>query len=104
MTQASSVTANFSATAKAITSFTVGGVAGSINETAKTISVTMPAGSNVTSLIATFTTSGASVRIANTLQVSGTTPNDFTTPVQYVVTATDGSTATYTVTVTVAIG
>jgi outer membrane protein assembly factor BamB len=61
--------------------------------------VTVPNGTNVTALVATFQTTGATVKVGSIIQVSGTTPNDFTSPVQYAVTAADGSTATYTVTV-----
>lgn len=76
---------------------------GTIDENAKTISITVPYNTNVTALIAVFTTTGASVKVGSTVQVTGTTPDDFTKPVSYVVTAADGSTATYTVTVTVAL-
>ncbi len=88
-------------TAKAFTGFSLGGVVGTINEPAKTISVVMPSGTLVTSLIATFTTTGASVAVGPTTQVSGTTANNFTNPVAFVVTAGDASTASYTVTVSV---
>ncbi|MCK9418442.1 MAG: SBBP repeat-containing protein [Nitrospirae bacterium] len=92
------------ATTKAITafSFTSPASTGIINESAKTISVTVPYGTNVTALVATFTTTGASVKVGITLQLGGTTPNDFTSTVTYTVTAADSSTATYTVTVTIA--
>ena len=39
---------------KAITAFSLGGVAGTINETAKTIAVSMPFGTDLTSLVATL--------------------------------------------------
>ncbi|MDO8412961.1 MAG: ice-binding family protein [Gallionellaceae bacterium] len=87
---------------KAITAYSLAGVTGTVNETAKTIAVTMPSGTNVTALVATFTTTGASVAVTATPQSSGTTPNDFTSPVTYTVTAADATTATYIVTVTVA--
>ena len=89
--------------AKAMTafSFTSPAATGTINESAKTIFVTVPNGTNVTALIATFTTTGASVKVGSTVQVSGTTANDFTSPVAYTVTAADSTTAIYTVTVTV---
>jgi len=87
--------------AKAITAFSLDGVTGTINETAKTISVTMPHGTSVTALVATFATTGASVEVGVTVQVSGTTANNFTSPVAYTVTAADSTTAIYTVTVTV---
>ena len=89
--------------AKAITSYVLSGVAGTINETQKTIAVNMASGTNVTALVAVFTSTGAgSVTVGGTPQVSGTTQNAFTNPVQYTVTAADNSTATYTVTVTLA--
>jgi len=94
-----------SVTAKAITAFSFVGfpaATGVINEAAKTISVTLPVGTNLTNLIAKFTTTGINVKVGSTVQTSGSTPNDFTNPVPYIVTAADNSTVTYTVTVTVA--
>jgi hypothetical protein len=91
--------------AKAITSYSFAGytgAAGTINETAKTIAVTVPFGTPLTALVATFATTGTGVKVGTTVQVSATTPNNFTSPVAYVVTAGDASTATYTVTVTIA--
>jgi hypothetical protein len=90
-----------SASAKAITAFSLNGVVGTINETGKTIAVTMPSGTNVTALVATFTTTGASVQVGSTVQTSGATANNFTSPVIYTVTAVDTSTQDYTVVVTV---
>jgi outer membrane protein assembly factor BamB len=89
---------------KAITSFSFKNPAatGTINESAKTISIRVPYGTNVTALVATFETTGTSVKIGSIVQNSGTTPNDFTNPVQYMVAAADGSAALYTVTVTIA--
>jgi hypothetical protein len=78
-------------------------VTGIIDENAKTISVTVPLGTNVTSLVATFTTTGANVKVGSTVQVSGTTSNDFTKPVVYIVTAANGTTTTYTVTINVGV-
>jgi hypothetical protein len=91
------------ASAKAITAYSLAGVAGAVNETAKTISVTVPSGTNVTAMVATFTTTGAGIKVGPVAQASGTTPNNFTTPVAYTVTAGDSTTATYTVTVTAAL-
>jgi hypothetical protein len=87
--------------ANAITSFSLNGTAGVIS--GQNISVAMPYGTNVMALIATFTTTGQSVTVGATSQVSGVTPNDFTNSVTYTVTAADGSTQDYTVTVTVAL-
>ncbi|MCK9389788.1 MAG: ice-binding family protein, partial [Sulfuritalea sp.] len=74
---------------------------GVIDETAKTIAVIVPNGTAVTALVATFTTSGAGVKVGTTAQTSTATANNFTNPVAYIVTAADNSTATYTVTVTI---
>ncbi len=90
--------------AKAITAFSFEGltppVSGAIDESAHTIALTVPVGTNVTALVATFTTTGAAVEVTSTPQVSGVTPNDFTSPVAYTVTAADASTQDYLVTVT----
>jgi len=90
-----------SSTAKAITafSFTSPAATGVIDENAKTIAV-KALYANPTGLVATFTATGESVRVGSTVQTSGTTANNFTGPVTYTVTAEDGSTQDYTVTVT----
>ncbi len=92
------------ASPKAITSFSIASptVTGTINESAKIISVSVPAGTNVTALVAKWSTSGASVKVGTVAQTSGTTSNDFAKPVIYTVTGLDASTTQYTVTVTVA--
>lgn len=66
-------------------------VTGLINESAKTITLVVPSGTNLTNLVPTITHNGASVS-----PTSGT-PQDFTNPVTYTVSATGGSTADYTV-------
>ena len=79
-----------------ITSFKIGDVSGTISGT--DIAITLPAGTDVTQLKPTITVS----KDATVSPKSGT-KKDFTDPVQYVVTAEDGTTKkTYTVTVTVA--
>jgi hypothetical protein len=80
------------------------GFPGVINELAvpKTIAVNLPSGTPVTDLVAKFTTTGTSVKIGAAVQTSGSTANNFTNPVAYIVTAADGTTATYNVTVTLA--
>jgi hypothetical protein len=88
-----------SSTANSITSFSINGVAGTIDQSTGTITVPMSNDTDRTALVPTFVTNGASVRVGGTTQESGTTPNNFTNPVTYTVTATDGSTRTYTVTV-----
>jgi hypothetical protein len=90
--------------AKAITAYSFAGytgAVGTINEGNKTIAVTVPYGTPVTALIATFTTTGTGVIVGTTVQTSTTTPNNFTNPVAYIVTAGDTSTVTYSVTVTI---
>jgi len=87
---------------KAITAFNFGTVVGVVNETAKTIALTVPHGTDVTTLVATFATTGASVKVGTVVQTSGTTPNTFASPVTYRVTAVDLTFVDYVVTVTVA--
>ncbi len=90
-------------TEKAITAYAFASPAatGTIDENAKAIVVTVPFGTNVKALVATFTTTGASVKVGTTEQLSGTTVNDFSSPVDYVVTAADGTAATYAVSVAI---
>jgi hypothetical protein len=94
---------NLPSNAKAITAFSFASPAatGTIDESAHTIAVTVPYGTAVTALIASFTTTGASVTVGGMAQESGTTANNFTSPVTYKVTAADASTQDYLVTVTV---
>jgi hypothetical protein len=82
--------------AKEIETFVIAGaVSAEIGETAPTVSIVMPATANLTSLVPTITVSeGASVSPA-----SGVAQN-FSAPVAYTVTAEDGSTKVWTVTVT----
>ena len=70
-------------------------VVGTISEEAKTIALTVPYGTDATSLIPTITHTGASISPASGAE------QDFSDSVIYTVTAADGSTAEYTVTVTV---
>ena len=88
--------------AKAITAFGFNAlsVTGTINEADHTITAVVPYGTDVTALTATFTTTGASVSVGETRQVSGETANSFTGAVTYTVTAADGTSQSYTVTVT----
>ena len=89
--------------AKAITAFSFQGltpaVIGAVAQADRTITLTVPYGTDVTALVATFTTTGASVRVGATRQVSGRTPNDFSARVTYIVTAADASMRAYAVTV-----
>jgi lysophospholipase L1-like esterase len=93
-------------TAKAITAYSITSpnVTGIINETAKTITVLLPNGTSLNPLVANFTLSSkATAKVNATAQVSGTTPNDFTSSVVYTITAEDLSTVDYTVTATLAV-
>ena len=75
-------------------------VDGVIDETGKTITLKVD-GNALPNLIATFSISaGAKLEVAGALQESGVTTNDFSNPVTYRVTAEDGSTEDYTVSVT----
>lgn len=91
---------NASGSAKDITAFSILGVSGTISD--PTISLTLPYGTDLTSLVATYSTTGASVRVGSTTQTSGVTPNNFASAVTYTVVAQDSSTKDYIVTVTVA--
>ncbi len=71
-----------------------------INEPSKAITLTVPFYTVLTGLKATYLTTGVNVKIGSTLQTSGVTANDFTSPVVYTVTAGDSSTKNYTVTIT----
>ncbi|MCC2625367.1 MAG: hypothetical protein K0R14_1240 [Burkholderiales bacterium] len=84
--------------AKDITSFSIDGINGVINE--HNIIVTFPLEDLPKEAVAKFTQSiGANVSVNGVSQTSGQTVNNYTTPVVYTVTAADGSTAQYTVTV-----
>jgi sulfatase modifying factor 1 len=71
-------------------------VTGTINGTDITLDV--PIGTNVTGLVATFSTTGVSVTVGGTVQTSGSTANSFVSTVVYTVTAQDGSNQDYKVT------
>ena len=81
-------------TAKGITSFSINGVAGAVNNSTNTITITMPRGTDVTKLTPTISTNG----VKSLTPGSGETVN-FTNSVTYTATMEDGSTKTYTVTV-----
>ena len=87
-----------------ITAYSLASVDGVIDAENYTISVEVPNGTDVTALAATFTLSAQATATVNDVeQTSGTTENDFTNPVSYLVTAENGiETNTYVVTVTVA--
>ena len=82
--------------AKAITAFSFASptATGTLNEANHTVTISVPAGTNLTNLTPTITYLGSSIAPA------ADTPQNFTNPVIYTVTAGDSSTQTYTVTVT----
>ncbi len=86
---------------KTITAFSFPALSinGYINESSKMITVNVPYGADVTSLVASFITTGANVSIGSSVQISGITPNDFTRTLYYTVTASDNSEVSYFVTV-----
>jgi len=67
----------------------------------ETINILMPFDTDVSNLIASFTASqNATVKVGNVVQVSGVTPNNFTSPLLFQVISEDGSTTVnYTTTV-----
>ena len=77
-----------------ITSFSISGVVGAVNNTTNTITITLPRGTDVTKLTPAISTNG----VKSLTPGSGETVN-FTNSVTYTATMEDGSTKTYTVTV-----
>lgn len=89
------------ASAKAITAFSFNGlspaVTGTVTEGTHSVALTVPFGTNVTALVPTITHTGVSVSPASGVA------RDFTTPQTYTVTAVNGSTQAYAVTVTLGV-
>ena len=81
-------------TSKGITSFSIGGVVGAVNNTTNTITITLPRGTDVTKLTPVIATNG----VKSLTPGSGETV-DFTNAVTYTAAMEDGSSKTYTVTV-----
>lgn len=88
-----------STTVDGITGFSINGVSGSINQTNGTISVVMPYGTDVSKLVPVISGNN----IASITPGSGVM-QDFSKPVTYTVTLTDGTVKTYTATVYVQSG
>ncbi|CAN2209350.1 Fibronectin type III [Candidatus Nanopelagicaceae bacterium] len=88
-----------------ILTFSASGATGVVSEVDHTVTVEVPFGTDLTTLAPTFTASADStVEVGATPQVSGTTVNDFTTAVNYTVTAQDGTDQVWVVTITAAAG
>ena len=83
-----------STTVNGITAFSINGVAGAVNNTTNTITITMPRGTDVTKLTPVIATSG----VKSLTPGNGETV-DFTNAVTYTAAMEDGSSKTYTVTV-----
>ena len=83
-----------STTVNGITAFSINGVAGAVNNTTNTITITMPRGTEVTKLTPVIATSG----VKSLTPSSGETV-DFTSSVTYTAAMEDGSVKTYIVTV-----
>ena len=81
-------------TAKGITAFSINGVAGAVNNTTNTITITMPRGTDLTKLTPVIATNG----VKSLTPGNGETV-DFTNAVTYTAVLEDGSSKTYTVTV-----
>ena len=81
-------------TAQGITSFSINGVAGAVNNSTNTITITMPRGTDVTKLTPVIATNG----VKSLTPGNGETV-DFTNAVTYTAAMEDGSSKTYTVTV-----
>lgn len=88
-----------STTVDGITGFSINGVSGSINQTNGTISVVMPYGTDVSKLVPVISGNN----ITDMTPGSGVMQN-FSKPVTYTVTLTDGTVKTYTATVYVQSG
>lgn len=94
---------------KRIISFSLNTIPGNIKKgstiatiNGNTIIATMPSGTDITKLYASFIIVGEQVSVNGKKQVSGMTENDFTNTVNYTVTAADGSNETYQVIISVA--
>ena len=81
-------------TSTGITGFSINGVAGAVNNTTNTITITMPRGTDVTKLTPVIATNG----VKSLTPGSGETV-DFTNAVTYTAAMEDGNSKTYTVTV-----
>ena len=85
----------------AITAFSLvsPAVDGVVDRGAGTVRIEVPAGTDVTALVAVYTATGSCVTAGGIQQVSGQTANDFSAPVEYRACAADGSFTAYTVSV-----
>ncbi|MCQ4636887.1 GDSL-type esterase/lipase family protein [Anaerovorax odorimutans] len=88
---------------KNITAYSLSGNKGKIDQASGSIAVTVPYGTDIKALTASFQASkGALVTVGGKKQVSGKTVHNFTKPVTYDVTAEDGTMRSYKVKVAIA--
>jgi uncharacterized delta-60 repeat protein len=81
---------------KEMLTFSINGVSGTI-EADDDIVITLPTATSLLSLVSNFSFHGETVRVGTTEQISGTTSNNFSEPVQYKVYAENGSWREYNV-------
>jgi Secretion system C-terminal sorting domain len=88
-----------------ITSFRFLNLPAETQITGEEISAALPPNTNLSRLVAVFTASpGATVRVGNTIQTSGVTENNFSTPITYSITSATGKTRSYRVSVSIISG
>ena len=79
---------------KQILSFSIDGSQANVD--GQNVTVALPYGTDLTSLVAEFTLSqGATAEVGGVVQESGVTANDFSNPLTYTIVAEDGSSADY---------
>lgn len=90
---------NLPSSSKEITSFSFQGISPPVTAviSGNLITANLLSTVSLSSLSATFETTGTQVLVNNTVQVSGVTVNDYSSDLSYTVTAEDGTTNTYTV-------
>jgi outer membrane protein assembly factor BamB len=74
-------------------------VCGTIDQSARSITLSVPNWTDLSALVASFETTGGTVNVGSKPQVSGITANDFSKPVTYTVTAVNGTIKQYQVSV-----
>lgn len=82
-----------------ITSFSIDSLGAGVEIDGNDINVAVPNGTTLTAVVVDFSITGISIHVGGVEQVSGVTINDFTNPITFTVTGSDGTTRDYTVTV-----
>ncbi len=89
--------------AKDVLAFSISNTTPAVTATINGTNITavVPSTTNLTALVATFNLSyDASAKVSSVSQISGLNSNNFSTPVVYTISAQDGTTKNYTVTIT----